>query len=84
MVCYSIYFEKFPFSLTQDILVMLWNERGPVLQLWFLDVYVDETVQRGIHVGVEREHSSLVGDVRVLGVEVVHEFDPWQQAYTKR
>lgn len=59
---------------------MLWDERSPVLPLWFLDVYVDETVPRSIQVGAEREHGSLVGDIRVLGVEVVHKFDPWQQA----
>lgn len=59
---------------------MLGKQRGPVLPLRFLDVYVDETVPRGIQVGVEGEHRSLVGDVRVLGVEVVHQFDPRQQA----
>lgn len=60
---------------------MLWKQCSPVLPLRFLDVYVDETVPRGIQVGVEGEHSSLIGDVRVLGVEVVHQFDPRQQAY---
>lgn len=58
---------------------MLWNECGPVLLLWFLDVNVDETISRSIQVRVEREDRSLVGDVGVLGLKVVYKFDPWQQ-----
>lgn len=58
---------------------MLWNDCGPVLLLWFLDVNVDETISRSIQVRVEREDRSLVGDVGVLGLKVVDKFDPWQQ-----
>lgn len=54
---------KPPLSLTQDVLVMLWDEGSPVLPVWFLDVDVDETVPGSIQVGAEREYSSLVGDV---------------------
>lgn len=50
-----------------------------MLPLWFLDVNVDETISRSFQVGVEREHCSLVGDVRILGLKVVHKFDPWQR-----
>lgn len=42
---------------------MLWNQRGPVLLLWFLDVYVDEAVARSVQVGVEREQRSLIGNI---------------------
>lgn len=42
---------------------MLWYEGSPVLPVWFLDVYVDETVPRSIQVGVKREYSSLIGDI---------------------
>lgn len=62
--------------LTHDVLVVLWNDRGPVLPLGFLDVDVDETIARSIQVGVEREQRSLVGDVGVLGLKVVYKFDP--------
>lgn len=55
-----------------------------MLGLWLLDVDVDETVSRSIQVGAEREQVSLIGDVRILGLEVVHKFDPWQQAYERK
>lgn len=42
---------------------MLWDESSPVLLVWFLDVYVDETVPRSVQVGLEREYSSLIGDI---------------------
>ncbi len=42
---------------------MLWDESSPVLPVWFLDVYVDETVPRSIKVGAEREYRTLIGDV---------------------
>lgn len=51
---------------------MLRYEGGPVLPAWFLDVYVEEAVARGVQVGAESEHGAFVGDVRVLGIEVVH------------
>lgn len=70
----------FAFSLTQDIFVVLGDEGSPVLPVCFLDVNVDETVPRSVQVRVESEHGSLVGDIRVLGVKVVHKFDPWKQA----
>lgn len=62
--------------LTHDVLVVLWNDCGPVLPLGFLDVDVDEPIARSVQVGVEREQRSLVGDVGVLGLEVVYKFDP--------
>ena len=62
---------------------MLRYECFPVLLGWFLDVYVDETVSRSVQIGVESEYSSLIGDIGVLGVKVVHEFDPWQQAWRR-
>lgn len=62
--------------LTHDVLVVLWDDCGPVLPLRLLDVDVDETIARSIQVGVEREQRSLVGDVGVLGLEVVYKFDP--------
>lgn len=58
---------------------MLWNECRPVLLLGFLDVDVDETIPRSVQVGVEGEHGPLISDVGVLGLKVVHQFDPWQQ-----
>lgn len=70
--------EEFPYTLTQDVLVMLRYEGSPVLRIWFLDVNVDKLVTWGIEVGAKCEYSALVGDVRVLGVKVVNEFDPWQ------
>lgn len=57
------FFKNFLFSLTQDILLMLWDQRGPELPLWFLDVYVDEAVARSVQVGVECEQRSLIGDI---------------------
>lgn len=67
------------FALTHDVLVMLGNDRGPMLPLRSLDVDVDEPIARRIQVGVEREQRSLIGDVGVLGLKVVYNFDPWQQ-----
>lgn len=67
------------FVLTHDVLVMLWNDCGPMLPLWSLDVDVDEPIARSIQVGVEREQRSLIGDVGVLGLKVVYKFDPRQQ-----
>lgn len=53
----------FPFYLTQDVFIVLWYEGSPVLSVWFLDVYVDETVSRRIQVGAESKHSSLIGNI---------------------
>jgi len=63
---------------------MLREERGPVLPLRFLDVDVDETVPGSVRVGAEREHGALVGDVGVLGLKAVHEFDPGQHTWSTR
>lgn len=67
------------FVLTHDVLVVLRNDRGPMLPLRPLDVDVDEPIARSIQVGVEREQRSLVGDVGVLGLKVVYKLDPRQQ-----
>lgn len=70
--------------LTQDVLLMLRDQRDPVLPVWVLDVDVDEAVPRGVQVGAEREHAALVGHVRVLSFKVVHQFDPRQQPCRRR
>lgn len=67
------------FVLTHDVLLMLWNDGGPMLPLWSLDVDVDEPIARSIQVGVEREQRSLIGDVGILGLKVVYKFDPRQR-----
>lgn len=67
------------FVLTHDVLVVLWDDCGPMLPLRSLDVDVDEPIARSIQVGVEREQRSLIGDVGVLGLKVVYKFDPRQQ-----
>lgn len=59
---------------------MLWYKGSPALFFRFLDVNVDETIARSIHVGTESEYGPLIGHIGVLGFEVVHQFDPWQQA----
>lgn len=75
--------RNFLVGLTQDVLMVLWDERRPVLRLRFVDIDVDETVSRSIQVGVEREHVFLIGDVRILSLKVVNQFDPRQQAWSR-
>lgn len=67
------------FVLTHDVLLVLWNDCGPMLPLRSLDVDVNELIARSIQVGVEGEQRSLIGDVGVLGLKVVYKFDPRQQ-----
>lgn len=73
-----------PTVLTQDVLIVLRDQGGPVLPLWLLDVDVYEAVPRGVQVGAEGENTSFVGDVRVLSLKVVHKFDPWEQTCRTR
>lgn len=63
---------------------MLRYECTPVLPVWFLQVYVDETIARGIQVGPEGEHSSFIGDIGVLRLKVVYKLDPRQQAWRRK
>lgn len=70
--------------LTQDVLLVLRDQRGPVLLVRVLDVDVDEAVARRVQVGAEREHAALVGHVGVLRLEVVHQPDPRQQTCRTR
>lgn len=65
--------------LTENILFVLRYQGLPVLPLWFLDVYVEEAVPRSVQVRLESKNLSLVGDIGILGLEVVHKFDPWEQ-----
>ena len=64
--------------------MVLWDELLPAALGGRGEVDVDEAVSRGVQVGLEGEHRLLVGHVLVLGVKVVDELDPGQEAWRSR
>ncbi|GAA6078436.1 uncharacterized, partial [Tachysurus ichikawai] len=46
-------------------------------------VDVDDAVTRSFQIGLEGEHSALIGDVGVLRLERIHQLHPRQQTCTR-
>lgn len=67
-------------KLTNDIFVMLRDELLPVFLIWRGEVDVDESVTRGVQVGLKSKQSSLVGHVFILRVKVVNQLYPGQKS----